>query len=445
MYHQEDGIRLGPSGLISPDLDTSRWFTSDLGDVAAQKECWWKKLSGIANTLFTQAVLLHNGYQTSGGRTTLWSLDSNRQLLERVPTPAWEDGSYPIFPIANKSIGEWVHHLKSAYGVSSRATPAHAHGVHQLQYELDHDCDHAAEEPIPPMSHEQVTMAISQGEYDLERIQRGLIEALEQADIDLKDHAMADFARATHMGTVPIQEPRLPPWLTQMGMSNIFGQFEVMFHRGAAFQQGLALQNIYNETQSERIEQYKTRLLEQAKEVRKAVKALKVNNERNKRGLAEISALEREVQEGMQNPAIRTFVDRQARDNALAARYSAASRQSPVFNASPAFNAQPLYLPMLWSLTLVLRLLEVAPHRPPHCLRLTMAPAIACTRLCHLHDSSICLMMMMMTMTMLQALGVDCQLMKTKWALKLQVMSLEIVMVQGLARNWLEISPLAGV
>jgi hypothetical protein len=315
--------------------------------------------------------------------------------------------------------------------VSPKGSPANAHGVHQLQHKLDHDSTHAAEEPIPPLSHEEITMAISQGEYSHEWMRRGLSEALDISGIDPQDHNMADFVRATRMGTVPIQEPRLPPWLTQMGMSNIFGQFEVMFHRGAAFQQGLALQNIYNETRSERIEQYKTRLLEQAKEIRKAVKALKVNNERNKRGLTEVSALEHEVQEGMQNPAIRTFIDRQARDNALAARYAVASRQSHVFNASPVFNAQPLYLPMLWSLTLVLRLLEVAPHRPPLCLSLIMAPAIACTHLCHPHDNSICLMMMMMMMmTMLQPLGVDCRLMKTKLALKLPAMAPEIVMVQ---------------
>src|SRR5579859_2540027 len=100
-----------------PSKPPMKWFLHDMDAVKAglrekNSQSWYTQLSRVATGVLVQCVLIGAGHQTRGGSKLNYDRNRVRQILERIPTPPRTDRpQFPHFPIAIRSIGEWVEHF----------------------------------------------------------------------------------------------------------------------------------------------------------------------------------------------------------------------------------------------------------------------------------------------------------------------------------------------
>jgi hypothetical protein len=234
---------LGPTSQVTPAGD--EWFDCDMMKLkqellrkkttpdAPPIESWYTKLTSVATSTLLEFVYLSNNVPDATGRKNRVNDISRRNILMRVPTPAWNTG-YPDFPIDDCSVETWV----SYYSEKRPPNPSLIDiGIERESSQFAH-AEYAApvidrivpraERPALDIVTVDYAGAPSLGESCETAFAGDLEKALITANINPSDYDYEHFESPASIPLAKLHPPQMSSFVTSFMNSNIYAQVDMM-------------------------------------------------------------------------------------------------------------------------------------------------------------------------------------------------------------------------
>lgn len=318
-----------------------KWFLHDMDAVKEghrdkNSQSWFTQLSSVASGVLLQCVLMNAGHQVRGGSKVNYDLKRVRQLLERIPTPPRTDHPppFPHFPIATRSISEWVEHL----GRMEQEEDSMKHEITLAKGQADIVAaqDDKFAEIKATFEHNDEKDEFSPPKLQFLQ-QAGIMKTVKSHDTvsaqmqgigtTLQQFLETDFTHTVFYPPAPMAPPEWTPFLQTMAVSNVYGQVELMAAKLGQVSQGLKLVQSLCDTHVRELELRKRELVEKAALIHDVQQKLGITVDETMKLSSEVYDLECEVSEGMKNSKTAQYV--RFHDPSRKALFSANTHQSP--------------------------------------------------------------------------------------------------------------------
>lgn len=299
-------------------------------------QSWYTQLSRVASGILVQCVLMSTGHQSRGGSKVNYDKSRIRQLLERIPTPARTDQSppFPPFPIATRSIGEWMTHLSQAeqqeespkYVIppaKSQADIVAAQDDKFAEIKTTFENNDKKDDFTP----RQLQYIHQAGIMRTVKSHDAVAVQMEAIGTVLSRFLETDFTHTLFYPPAPMAPPEWTPFLQTMAVSNVYGQVELMAAKIKQVDQGLELVQSLCDSHREQLELKKQELVEKAKHIHAVQKKLGITIDETMKLSDEVYNLQWEVSEGMKDPKTAQYV--RFHDPSRKALFSTNAHQSP--------------------------------------------------------------------------------------------------------------------
>jgi hypothetical protein len=302
-------------------------------------QSWYTQLSRVASGVLVQCVLMCTGHQNKGGSKVNYDEFRLRQVLERIPTPARTDQpQFPPFPIATRSIGDWVTHLSQAEQQEESPTHEIPRAKSQADIVVTQD-DKFAEIKATYENNDKKDAFQPRQLQDIQhasvmktaKSHDALTVQMETIGTTVDSFLKTDFSHTLFYPPAPMVPPEWTPFLQTMAVSNVYGQVELMAGRIGQVSKGLDLIESLCHSHREQLEVKKKELVDKLTLIHTVQKKLAITVDKTMKLSDEVYNLQREVSEAMQDESIAQYV--RFHDPSRNAFFSTNAHQSPSSSA----------------------------------------------------------------------------------------------------------------
>jgi hypothetical protein len=213
---------------LSNDADSERadkWFVEDLAALRQESHggpsgtSWYTRLASVAQTVLLNLIHVHFEFaDVHGKKTIMFSEQTCRNIMIRVPTPPLPSGEYQPFFVASATIAEWVSHFEDV----DPTEPLHPFIKEQRAINADR---------FSNMDSDSIQAASSTGEYASKQVQDALVSDFVAAGGDLSSFTADDFPNILSLRATAMLPQKLDEFAAAFANTNLYGQTSLVFAR----------------------------------------------------------------------------------------------------------------------------------------------------------------------------------------------------------------------